>query len=155
MPFGLFYLGGSGQPISAVRAFLMLALVMLAILLSRRGMTLHHVALVAMGILIVAPQSMTHPAFQMSFAAVYALVSWMDGDHPLSVFDPKYPMGFALWRRDYHCFCFSGRSISPICPASFRRNNRLVSFANIAGMPLMGVVVIPFGALSLLLCLSV
>ena len=78
MPFGLFYLVVSGQPISAVRAFLMLALVMLAILLSRRGMTLHHVALVAMGILIVAPQSMTHPAFQMSFAAVYALVTgWM------------------------------------------------------------------------------
>ena len=44
MPFGLFYLVLSGQPISAVRAFLMLALVMLAILLSRRGMTLHHVA---------------------------------------------------------------------------------------------------------------
>ena len=78
MPFGMFYLVVSGQPISAVRAFLMLALVMLAILLSRRGMTLHHVALVAMGILIIAPQSMLHPAFQMSFAAVYALVTgWM------------------------------------------------------------------------------
>jgi predicted membrane metal-binding protein len=70
MPFGFFYLMISGQPISAVRVFLMLALVMVAILLTRRGVTQHHVALVALGILIFSPHSLVHPAFQMSFAAV-------------------------------------------------------------------------------------
>ena len=63
MPFGVFYLIISGLPISAVRAFLMLALFMLAILLTRRGITLHHVALAAIAILVLDPEQsiITHP----------------------------------------------------------------------------------------------
>ena len=151
MPFGLFYLVVSGQPISAVRAFLMLALVMLAILLSRRGMTLHHVALVAMGILIVAPQSMMHPAFQMSFAAVYALVSgWM------LITRYRYLIQNIPWVLRYTGGIIIASVLAAGASAPFVLHHFGVTtvwsvLANIAGMPLMGVVVIPFGALSLLL----
>ena len=74
-PFGLFYLVISGMPVSAVRAFLMLALFMLAIMMAKRGVTLHNVALAAIIILLIDPQQLTQPAFQMSFAAVFALVA--------------------------------------------------------------------------------
>ena len=151
MPFGLFYLVVSGQPISAVRAFLMLALVMLAILLSRRGMTLHHVALVAMGILIIAPQSMMHPAFQMSFAAVYALVTgWM------LITRYRYLIQNIPWVLRYGggivvASVLAAGASAPFVLHHFGATTVWSVLANIAGMPLMGVVVIPFGALSLML----
>ena len=151
MPFGMFYLVVSGQPISAVRAFLMLALVMLAILLSRRGMTLHHVALVAMGILIIAPQSMMHPAFHMSFAAVYALVSgWM------LITRYRYLIQNIPWVLRYGggiiiASILAAGASAPFVLHHFGATTVWSVLANIAGMPLMGVVVIPFGALSLVL----
>ena len=151
MPFGMLYLVISGQPISAIRAFLMLALVMLAILLLRRGMTLHHVALVAMGILIVAPQSMMHPAFQMSFAAVYALVSgWMQ------ITRYRYLIQNIPWILRYAggiiiASVLAAGASAPFVLHHFGESTVWSVLANIAGMPLMGVVVIPFGALSLLL----
>ena len=151
LPFGLFYLVISGQPISAVRAFLMLALVMLAIVLTRRGMTLHYVALVAMGILILSPDHMLHPAFQMSFAAVYALV-----------------IGWMVMMRYRHLvqnIPWLGRYIGGIVIASLLASGASAPFvlhhfgmttiwsvlANIIGMPLMGVFIIPFGAMALVL----
>lgn len=149
MPFGLFYLIVSGQPISAVRAFLMLALVMLAIILTRRGMTLHNVALVAIGILLFAPASITHPAFQMSFAAVYALVTgWMlltryrhHVQHIPWVL--RYIGGIVL------ASILAAGASAPFLLHHFGTTTIWSVLANIIGMPLMGVIIIPFGALAL------
>ncbi|SLN54196.1 ComEC/Rec2 family competence protein [Oceanibacterium hippocampi] len=70
-----FYLAVAGAPISAQRAFLMTALVLLAILLDRRAISLRLVALAATAILVYAPESLFSAGFQMSFAAVVALVA--------------------------------------------------------------------------------
>ena len=148
-PFGLFYLILSGMPISAIRAFLMLALVMVAILLTRRGFTLHHVALVAMGILLVAPGSMFLPAFQMSFAAVFALVAgWM------AILRSGWSTRSAPKLLRYLGGIMAGSLLASLASAPFVLHHFGVTtlwsiLANIIGMPLMGMVVIPFGALAL------
>jgi competence protein ComEC len=57
------------------RAFLMLSLVLIAVLLDRRAISMNMVAWAACAILICAPESLFNVSFQMSFAAVVALVA--------------------------------------------------------------------------------
>ncbi len=57
------------------RAFLMLSLMMLAVLLDRTAISMRMVAWAAGLMLVLAPESLTNVSFQMSFAAVVALVA--------------------------------------------------------------------------------
>lgn len=154
MPFGVFYLIISGLPISAVRAFLMLALFMLAILLTRRGITLHHVALAAIAILVLDPEQLTQPAFQMSFAAVFALVAgWtafslrMKEPSLLQQMTPtliKYLGGIMIGSM------LAGLATTPFVLHHFGVTTIWSILANLLGMPLMAFVIMPFGALALI-----
>ncbi|MGD1880054.1 MAG: ComEC/Rec2 family competence protein [Kiloniellaceae bacterium] len=69
------YLNLVGVSIPAERAFLMVAVVLLAILLDRRALSLRLVAWAAAVILLAAPESLMTASFQMSFAAVTALIA--------------------------------------------------------------------------------
>lgn len=68
----------SGMPISAVRAFLMAVLVIAAILCDRLALTLRNVALAAIAILLVNPFAVFSASFQLSFAATTGLVLWYE-----------------------------------------------------------------------------
>ncbi len=155
LPFGVFYLIISGMPVSAVRAFLMLALFMLAILLTRRGVTLHHVALAAIVILVIDPTQLMQPAFQMSFAAVFALVAgWMalslrtrsDVSHPTILRSRllTYLGGIMVGS------ILAGAATMPFVLHHFGITSIWSILANLAGMPLMAGIIMPFGALSIL-----
>ncbi|MCK7611259.1 ComEC/Rec2 family competence protein [Roseibium sediminicola] len=72
------YLLLSGAGLATQRSFLMIALVFLGILIGRRGLTLRSVALAGLALLILAPERLFHPGFQMSFAAVICLVAVYD-----------------------------------------------------------------------------
>ncbi len=69
------YLALSGAAIAAVRSYLMIAVVFLAILLNRPALSLRNVALAALLILAVLPDSLIDLSFQMSFAATAALIA--------------------------------------------------------------------------------
>jgi competence protein ComEC len=71
----LFYLLFSGAHIPAQRAFLMTGGVMLGVLVDRSAVTLRLVALAALGLLLVHPEVLVTASFQLSFAAVIALVA--------------------------------------------------------------------------------
>ena len=150
-PFGLGYLILSGMPISAVRAFLMLALVMVAILMTRRGFTLHHVALVAMGILIFNPESLYHPAFQMSFAAVFALVAGWVMVHRSGLAGTKQHFLIRYFLGIISASLLASAASAPFVLHHFGLTTLWSLFANIVGMPLMGFMIIPVGAAALLL----
>lgn len=64
-----------GAPVPTQRAFLMIAVVLLAVALDRNAVSLRLVAWAASVILIFAPESLLSASFQMSFAAVTALVA--------------------------------------------------------------------------------
>ena len=65
----------AGATIPTQRAFLMVGLVLLAVLLDRRGLSMRLVAWAAAVLLLIQPDSLLGPSFQLSFAAVTALIA--------------------------------------------------------------------------------
>jgi len=72
------YLLLAGAPVPTQRAFLMTGLVLLAVLLDREAISMRLVAWAAVGVLLLAPESLLGASFQMSFAAVVALVAFYE-----------------------------------------------------------------------------
>lgn len=73
--FATAYLLLSGANVSTQRAYVMAAIMLVAVMFDRRALTMRNVALAAIVVLCIAPEAILHPGFQMSFAAVAALVS--------------------------------------------------------------------------------
>jgi competence protein ComEC len=69
------YLTISGAAFATVRSYIMISIMLLAVLLDRPAIALRNVALAALAILVVWPESLLDAGFQMSFAAVVALVA--------------------------------------------------------------------------------
>ncbi|WP_037256294.1 ComEC/Rec2 family competence protein [Rhodovibrio salinarum] len=76
---GFCYLWLVGATIPTQRAFLMLALVLLAVALDRSALTMRLVAWAAFVVLLLHPESLVSASFQMSFAAATALVAAYEG----------------------------------------------------------------------------
>jgi len=70
-----FYLLISGMTLPTQRAFLILSLALLAVIIDRRAISMQMVAWAGCAILLCAPESLFNVSFQMSFAAVIALVA--------------------------------------------------------------------------------
>ena len=104
---GYLLISGAGYPIQ--RAFIMATLFMLGIIIDRRILSLYSVCGAALMIMIITPESIINPGFQLSFSAVIPLVavyekcrisSWMAplvstliasiGTLPMSVVTFKY-----------------------------------------------------------------
>jgi competence protein ComEC len=73
------YLLVSGATVPTQRAFLMTGIVLVAVLVDRTAISMRLVAWAALAVLLVAPESLLGPSFQMSFAAVAALVAAYEG----------------------------------------------------------------------------
>ena len=71
---GFIYVILSGASVSAVRAFIMALLVIFAVLLDRRALTMRNVTLAAFVILAFNPIAVFRAGFQLSFAATAVLV---------------------------------------------------------------------------------
>lgn len=72
------YLILSGASPATQRAFIMTVLVFLAIIFDRPAITLRTLALAALVILILSPENLVNISFQMSFAALIALVAFYE-----------------------------------------------------------------------------
>jgi competence protein ComEC len=88
-----FYLVLSGAEVATQRSFIMIAIVMIGVMVDRPAITLRTLTAAAIVVLLLTPEAMVHPSFQMSFAATLAMVagyerglSWMSSarDTPLS-----------------------------------------------------------------------
>ncbi len=73
-----FYLTISGAAIATQRAWIMITLMFVAILLDRPALSMRNVALAAIVILLWRPESLVGASFQMSFAAVVALIAFYE-----------------------------------------------------------------------------
>ena len=71
----LAYLLVSGAGVPMQRAFIMTGLVLVAVMVDRTALTLRLLAWAAMLVLLLAPESLVGASFQMSFAAVLALIA--------------------------------------------------------------------------------
>lgn len=74
LPVADFYLVLAGRDKATERAFVMVAVMLVAILLDRQALTLRAVSIAALIIMVTRPESVVSPGFQMSFAASVALI---------------------------------------------------------------------------------
>ena len=75
----IFYLQLSGAGISTQRAFIMVSIVLLAVLLDRQAISLRLVALAALVVLVFSPEAILSASFPMSFAAGTGLAAGFGG----------------------------------------------------------------------------
>jgi competence protein ComEC len=145
-----FYLLLSGANVATERAFIMISVFLGAVLLDRRALTLRSVAVAAMILLLMKPESMLEPGFQMSFAATIALIvgfAALDG----SIYRERVPR----WLMPVFTLVLSsligGMSTAPYAAAHFNRFTDYGLLANVLTVPVMGAVIMPAGALAALL----
>ncbi len=83
IPGTLAYAVLAGMAAPTQRSVIMVGLVMVAVLADRRALTMRTLAWAAAAILLVQPESLLNPGFQMSFAAVAALIAVFEwtGEH--------------------------------------------------------------------------
>ncbi len=72
------YLLISGAEVPTQRAFIMTFIVLLGVLFSRQAISMLTISWAAMFILIFSPEALVGPSFQMSFAAVVALIAFYE-----------------------------------------------------------------------------
>src|SRR5262245_32856738 len=70
-----FYLLLSGAEVATQRSYIMIAIVLIGVMLDRPTLTFRTLAVAAIVVLLLAPQAIVHPGFQMSFAATLALIA--------------------------------------------------------------------------------
>jgi len=141
-----FYLVVSGATASSTRAFVMLAMMLLAILVDRPALSMRALALAAAILLLWRPESVTEPGFQMSFAAVAALIAVAEWEQrrqravPHGMFY-RYLRGIALTS------LVGNLATMPFAIFTFDRAIHYAVLGNLLAMPLMGFVVMPGAAL--------
>ncbi len=147
------YLLISGSSISATRAFIMTTTILVAILIDRAGRPLRSVALAAFIILLFQPESLLTPSFQMSFAAVIALISAFDF--------AKYRMrDFAQYTmfQKFYVYVLSlilssfiaGLATAPFAIYHFNHYSSYGILANLVAVPLTSFVIMPLGVIAML-----
>lgn len=72
------YLFVTGLPVSAVRAYVMIFLVLMAVILRRRVNSMRSLALTALIMLVADPAVLIEPGFQLSFAATLAIIALVE-----------------------------------------------------------------------------
>ena len=146
---GFLYLGISGGNVSTERAFLMVLVLFVAVLLDRRALSLRAVAVAATLVLLRRPETLLSPGFQMSFAATTALVAvfgWIRMRRP--------DFGPALLRPVLTVLLSSavaGAATAPFGAAHFHLVSHYGLIANVLAVPIMGMVVVPAAVLALCL----
>ncbi len=80
---GAAYLLLTGAHVPIMRSFAMACLVTLGIVMGRRALSLRGLTLAAAAIIVIAPNEVVGVSFQMSFAAVLALISGYEAMRPL------------------------------------------------------------------------
>jgi competence protein ComEC len=157
---GAAYLAVAGATVATQRAFLMAAVVFVAVMLDRPAITLRALALAAVLVLLVHPVSLFDVGFQMSFAATTALVAGFEA------FGRRG--GRAAGRRPQGTAARIGRRIAlyaggvlvtslvaglATAPFAAFHFNRLAPYglpANLAAVPVMGLWIAPAAILSAL-----
>ena len=151
---GLSYLVLTGASVPTIRAFIMVALVMLAVLTDRRAISLRTVAIAALVVLLMTPEALTEPGFQMSFAAVTALVATYEhfGDRMLRRTSDTGPLmrGLIYLAGVGVTTIIAGLATAPFAIHHFGRVADYGVIANLAAVPLTGFWVMPAGTLALL-----
>jgi len=145
----LLYLGLSGAPAPAVRSAITASLAFLAILLDRRALTLHCLAIAALIVLMIEPEAIAEPGFQMSFAATAALVALAEAwVRPTREINAPWFIRAVQWASTGLVASLVASAVAGLAtgPFAIQHFNRLATYGLLANMvtePLTGFVIMP------------
>ena len=150
-----FYLMISGASSASTRAFVMLAMMLFAVLVDRPALSMRSLALAATIILILGPESLMEPGFQMSFAAVVGLIAVAEWEQARARAELQSRRRFAAARRYLRGIAVTSLvgSIAtvPYAIYHFDRATHYAVLGNLLAMPVMGFVAMPAAALAVFL----
>lgn len=153
----LAYLVLSGSPPPAERSAITAAIAFGAILVDRQAISLHALALAAMAVLLLQPEAVTQPGFQMSFAATAALVALAEvWPRPVREIDVPWPIRFAqtlgTWLIAAIAVSFvAGLATAPFAMQHFNRISTYGLVSNLASEPISTFLMMPGLALGAVL----
>src|ERR1043166_1060867 len=147
-----FYLLLSGAEVATQRSFIMIAIVLVGVMVDRPTLTLRTLTVAALFVLLLAPESVVHPSFQMSFAATLAIVAGYQGSLRWTQAGADTPLGARI-------ALFGGREVVGLVLVSllagfattlytayhFHRLTPYGVIANLLAMPIVSVWVMPAG----------
>ena len=139
----------TGATVPTDRVFIMTSIVLLAVLLDRAAISMRLVAFAALVILILAPKTILGPSFQMSFAAVVALIAVykLRGDR---FADGQGKAGFSRKLMLYGGGILLTTLVASLATTPFAvfHFNRFVSYgiaANLVAVPVTALWIMPWG----------
>lgn len=156
---GAGYVVLTGLHVPGLRALGLAGLSVLALLLGRRAVSMRGLALICLALEVMSPVLVLDVSFQMSFAAVMALMAGYETLRNLSFSRERYErQGRTIWQRGGTFLAsltmtslLAGLATLPLSMAYFGAFQPWFVVANIVAVPLMGVWVMPAGLVALLL----
>jgi competence protein ComEC len=144
---GVAYTLLSGSQVPTVRSCVGALLVLAALALGREALSLRTLALAAFLVLLLWPEAVIGPSFQMSFAAVLAIVA-LSGAGPIRRFlAPREEGPLARGGRHLAMILLTGvvieAALMPIGLYHFHRGGIYGALANVLAIPLTTVVIMP------------
>jgi competence protein ComEC len=141
----------SGAEAPAVRAFIMSAIAFGAVILDRKAISMRGLALAAIAVLMVLPESALEPGFQMSFLATAALVAmWEIWERKVEGETQRDPLRTVLlWIGAAAGTSFvAGLATAPVSAATFHRLSPWALPANLLVAPINDFIVAPSAVLA-------
>src|SRR6201999_3930744 len=133
------------------------AVVLVGVMADRPALTLRTIAVAALGVMLLAPEAVVHPSFQMSFAATLALIAAYERGLPWAVAGANTSTGarIALWGgREIVALLLAsliaGLATTPYAAYHFHRLAPYGVLANLLAMPVVSAWVMPMGILGVI-----
>lgn len=150
--FGYLIISGAAAP--AQRAFIMLGLIFIAVLLGRRALSIRTISIAAFFVAILTPEYVVNPGFQMSFAASLALIACYQYAGPW--FSRQRNMnssGSVVWALSHRIWLFflaitltsliAGSATAPFASWHFHKFASYSLLGNLLAMPVFTTFVMP------------
>lgn len=155
-----FYLLLSGAEVATQRSYVMIAIVLAGVLIDRPALTLRTLGAAVVITLVLSPEAVLNPGFQMSFAATLALISFYERWVPLvSAPPPAGASALRAWSARAGRWLLLGAATSFVAGLAtalyaafhFHRLAPYGVLANVLSMPLIGFVIMPGALVGVLL----
>ncbi|WP_088342504.1 MULTISPECIES: ComEC/Rec2 family competence protein [Rhodomicrobium] len=146
------YLAISGSAVTAVRSYIMIAIIFIAVILNRPAISQRNLAFSALLILIVLPQSLTDAGFQMSFAATAALIAFYEARPAFRFFD-GWPglvaVPLMLVVDAAMTTLLASAAVDPLAAYHFHRLATYSVIGNVLSTPFVSLLVMPMALVAL------
>lgn len=151
---GLGYTLLTGSEVPTVRSFVAALLVLIALMMGRQALTLRLIAAGALVVMLLWPETVAGPSFQLSFAAVTAIVALNEWPRIQTLLQARDEPAWVKLLRGLLGLILVGLAVEvalfPIALFHFHKAGVYGALANMVAIPLTTFVIMPLEAVALL-----